>query len=1346
MTKKLTIIVYTLFIYIISATAAMSQFRMLSTVPATHAEAYRCIFFDSQGLLWIGTDGGLKRYDGYEMKTYRSNAYSPKLLPNNTVLCITEDKKGRLWLGTRNGLVCFDKRWNTFKTYNLPKDNQRIIYTLFTDREGRVWIGTDGGLSLYDEKNDSIINYFHDEITFLNPEGKITDRTPYSVKAIAEDSQGNIYIGTWTSGLMKLQPGTRSFIRYPKQNHLNSAYSLTFDSKGRLWIGTWGHGIERLDEPHNPRSQKVSRWSVPGLTNYYYRLQENPLDNTMMAVCREGVYSIDNNDLGHFYKLQDIAGNNTNLSNDMIVGKNGDIWISTVSDGILHLTTKPSPFKEYLLPTPEQSVQSIFTADGKTIWLGLTPTGVMKYDTEKGTVVNDSQIQGIQSTDKNFQKSTIYSITDDKQGNILMANGGHGVMQLNKNGSYNSYYAFHYDFISDNFVNTLFTSSDGTIWIGQRNYLSIRMPNGKGRKLEMKEGNDNFTTCDVRGIIEDRQHNIWVATDNEGIIKIKPGKQFTFHHYSLNNGRLPVEDVTICHEDTYGNIWAITNSGGLLKLEKKDDRFVPVNRKYGIDGEKVFSINNDNHGHIWITTERALVRLMFTDANANPIVTTFAKDGDENGYAFCTNSTFKYKNTLYFGGRSGFVAFDTNKVTEESKNNIANIVVTEIFVAGKKYDETDSVKRIRISEEAPLFTKKITIPANVERFALVFSLLTYNNVQQNKYAYKLDSENHWHYADVSQRRANFEGLAPGKYKLYVKAADSYGKWTELPYPIEIIILPPWYLSWWAILIYILFGLVCIRLLVLWYKEHLKTRNRLQMAVILTNITHELLTPLTIISSSIDEMKEEAPQFDNKYRVMKNNINRLTRLLRQMLEVRKQQAGQLKLKVAEDNLSEFVKMECENIMPMTTPKKVVLTTNIDPTLNKVYFDRDKLDKILYNLLSNAVKYNKEGGRVMVAVERAGENMRLTVEDEGIGISKANLKRLYTRFLDGDYRKINATGTGIGVSLTRDLVVLHHGTIDCQSRVGEGTRFTIELPINKEAYNENELVEKTIDEMAVENIQMTTQLPVAKDEEPQDNGSDKDYTILVVEDNEELLDLMSRLLRKKYNVLTANNGKQAWNIIQKQELDIVITDVMMPVMDGIELTQTIKQSTDYGQLPVVMLTAKTSDEDRNAAFGIGADEYIIKPFNIEDLKVRIDNIIANRQRIRERFSSQTDFEVDEQHYSNPDEVFLKRAIECVKANIGEYDRESFAQDMCLSSSSLYNKLRAITGQNITSFISSVRLKEACRIAKREPDIKVAELGMRVGFSTPKYFTKVFKDEFGFSPSEYLEKIRKENEQDK
>ncbi|MDD5895002.1 MAG: response regulator, partial [Prevotellaceae bacterium] len=418
---------------------------------------------------------------------------------------------------------------------------------------------------------------------------------------------------------------------------------------------------------------------------------------------------------------------------------------------------------------------------------------------------------------------------------------------------------------------------------------------------------------------------------------------------------------------------------------------------------------------------------------------------------------------------------------------------------------------------------------------------------------------------------------------------------------------------------------------------------------------------------------------------------------------------------------------------------VLTTNIEPTLDKAYFDRDKLDKIIYNLLSNAVKYNKEGGRIMVALENHGGKARIVVEDEGIGISKSNLKKLYTRFLDGDYRKLNTTGTGIGISLTRDLTELHHGTIDCQSHVGEGTRFTIDIPVKREAYREEEIAEKTTDEITIENISATLPQTILAGGETADDTDSKDYTMLIVEDNTELLEMMARLLRKKYNVATARNGQQAWYIIQRQELDIVITDVMMPVMDGIELTRVIKQSADYGQLPVVMLTAKTNDKDRNVAFEAGADEYIIKPFSINDLCLRVDNIIANRRRIRDRFSSQTEYEVAEQHYSNPDEVFIKRAIECVKAHIDDYDRESFARDMCLSSSSLYNKLRAITGQNISNFITSVRLKEACRIARQDPNIKVMELGMRVGFSTPKYFTKVFKEEFGMSPSEYLEKLK-------
>ena len=353
----------------------------------------------------------------------------------------------------------------------------------------------------------------------------------------------------------------------------------------------------------------------------------------------------------------------------------------------------------------------------------------------------------------------------------------------------------------------------------------------------------------------------------------------------------------------------------------------------------------------------------------------------------------------------------------------------------------------------------------------------------------------------------------------------------------------------------------------------------------------------------------------------------------------------------------------------------------------------------------------------------------------------MKHLYTRFLDGDYRRMNTHGTGIGLSLTHNLVELHHGKIDCQSREGEGTTFIVTLPITKAAYGEDE-IDLTADNKAIDSEQtdqMEELLLTNTDNEPENEVPDveKDYSMLIVEDNHDLLELMCKLFAQHYNVYTARNGKQALNTIYKRDLDIVITDVMMPVMDGIELTRKIKDSDDYAQMPVVMLTAKTTDEDKNVGYETGADAYITKPFRMGDLQLRIDSIIRNRERIRKKFSSQTDFKVEEQHYSSPDEIFIQKAIDCVKQHLddSDFDREQFASAMCVSSSTLYNKLRALTGQSVTGFINSIRLKEACRILRQQPDIKMTELSMEVGFNTPKYFTKLFKKEFGMLPSEYI-----------
>ena len=546
----------------------------------------------------------------------------------------------------------------------------------------------------------------------------------------------------------------------------------------------------------------------------------------------------------------------------------------------------------------------------------------------------------------------------------------------------------------------------------------------------------------------------------------------------------------------------------------------------------------------------------------------------------------------------------------------------------------------------------------------------------------------------------------------------------------------------------------------WYKERVKTRNSLQMGVILTNITHELLTPLTVISATIYKLKAMAPQYEEDYLVMDSNINRTTRLLRQFLEVRKSQAGQLHLLVSRGNLISFIEDACENIRPMAEHQQVTLSLEKPKTEGAAWFDADKIDKIIYNLLSNAIKYNKVGGKIKVSLSLSKDQAVITIKDNGIGMSKEKMKHLYTRFFDGDYRKQNQPGTGIGLSLTHDLVKLHHGDIQCESQEGEGTTFTITLPIRKSAYAPDEIDNSdkpnAVNQEAIRqaSLEMKQVSQPVSDEKPklapvrQSIFIRKNVSkILVVEDNEELLALMLQVLSKNYHVFTAKNGKQAMNIILKEKLDLVVSDVMMPIMDGIELTKQLKANKSFWQLPIILLSAKNKEEDKTEAYAVGADAYITKPFKFDELEVRINALLANRKKmikkIQAEVSLQANVESEAQaHLSNPDQAFINSATEMVKKHLSdaEYDREAFAKDMAMGESTLYNKVKATTGQTVITFINSIRMKEAQRIIQSNPNILVSDVAIQVGFNTPKYFSKCFKKEFGIFPKEYAEQLKK------
>lgn len=555
--------------------------------------------------------------------------------------------------------------------------------------------------------------------------------------------------------------------------------------------------------------------------------------------------------------------------------------------------------------------------------------------------------------------------------------------------------------------------------------------------------------------------------------------------------------------------------------------------------------------------------------------------------------------------------------------------------------------------------------------------------------------------------------------------------------------------WWLILGLVILGVIFYfgRWL---YLRSQRMRNRLQMERMYTNITHELLTPLTIISASVEHLRTEEPKYGYDYDMMQLNIQRMVRLLQQILETSKSQAGELKLLVSHGDVMKYIRETAITIEPLMKKKGLEFSIHCSPDSMMGWIDTDKLDKIIFNLLTNAAKYTGKQGCVELNVKtnKKFDHIIICVKDNGIGIPKEKQKGLFRRFYDGEYRNYNTFGTGIGLSLTRDLVFLHHGTIKYETGENEGTTFIVTLPINKEAFHPSQIDEKNKININIPQsvildfaqIEKTSE-EIVEEQEAEENA----YKILLVEDNTELLMLMQQLLHRKYRIYTAKNGREALEVIHSTDLDLIISDVMMPEMDGYTLTRTIKGDPDYSHLPIILLTAKIQENDQEDALQAGADDYITKPFRLSNLQLRIDNIIQNRQRIQREFTSQTIHETVEKVKENPspDNAFLEKALQCVNNHLADpdFDRDIFAQEMGASASTLYNKLRATTGMNVTTFISNIRMKAVDDIIINDPDLRVSDLAYQVGFKDPKYFSTVFKKHFGMQPKEYIEKKKRE-----
>ena len=1353
-TKKYIILIALGMLCCYRSLAAFS-FRSFPPLLLSPSENAFCMMFDHRGVLWIGTNNGLKSYDGYQVRTYRSDAYSPHLLPNNTVRSLAEDKNHRLWVGTRNGLLRLDLRTGLLTTFHLPTENQRIIYTLYVDPQGRLWVGTDGGLSVFDEQKQQFLTYDKKNAWLVTPDGHKTRIEDYSVKSILQAPNGDLIVGTWSSDLLRLRRGTRTFYRYPSLNSLHSAYSLCYDHRGRLWVGSWGSGVMRVDNPDNVRHPIVKTYPfTTGNFDIFLSIVEDPVTHNLWAATREGICMLNtNDDMAQWQQITNIDGTSLNYSNSIATDLSGNIWVLTQNNGVIQTTFDRSPFLCYNLDMGQQSfpvnfVSSLYTPDGNTFWLGLNPYGIARFDRQTGTTLFNHDIPGFSNIPAGALSTSFSSIIRRSNGDLWFADNNYGIIVKKAQGNAEVLDVSNTPWMKENFVNTIFESRKHILWIGQHSGLSMVLPDGRGFPVTLRQGNRDISNCDIRGISEDRQGNIWLATDNEGIIcVVKPDSRharMTVRQYSPRLGNFAVDDATNCLQDRAGRLWAISNSGGLFLYNAADNRFEAKNRDYHFTGDRILAIVQDSKGDLWLTSDRGLIRLCLDKSNKTTDVNYYTREDGLGDLLFSENSITAYGQEIYLGSRHGFIAFDPYAMAKKQTKNY-RLIITDIIINDEPWRQmTDSTLRQRITEESPSFTRRVTLPTSVKKISFDFALLSYGNARKNIYSYMLQGyDDDWKYCAGGSHSATYQNLPSGTYHLRVRATGSNGQWQEMDYRVTVRVLPPWYASWWAYLIYIVLLFAATFATIRWYREHLRTQNRLRMGVVLTNITHELLTPLTVIYATIYKLRSQAPQYEDEYQVIDNNIQRTKRLLTQILEVRKSQAGQLRLKVSRGDLAAFVSNVVEEIRPMAEQKHIGLETSLPEKEKAAWFDSDKLDKILYNLLSNAIKYNRNDGHILLSLDIKEQEAVISVEDNGIGMDKKQLNHLYTRFFDGDYRRQNTGGTGIGLALVHELVTLHHGSIRCKSSRGVGTTFTVTIPINKKAYPQQEIdtsvISKAVDYETMRSLtDDSTPTPGIKQERVVVKANVP--TMLVVEDNADLLELMKQALSKHYRVVTAKNGKQAWNVIQKERLDIVVSDVMMPVMDGIELTRLIKSDQSFWQLPVILLTAKDRQEDENEGYAIGADAYITKPFSFEELTLRADMLIANRQKVRDNAQQEARLQQTEDKApsgSDPDKAFMMRATQIVMDHLDDtaFDRESFAKEMLVSSSTLYNKVHALTGKTIVEFVNSIRLNEAAKILRSEPSITIVDLATRVGFNTPKYFSRCFKKQFGKLPKEYL-----------
>lgn len=1309
-------------------------FKNLNIRDGLSQSTVNAILQDSKGFMWFGTKDGLNRYDGLSFRVFKFDANTKKSIGNNFITALYEDQKGNIFVGTDAGLYIYSSITDSFKRFSLKSAQgtsiEHSVTSIISDKKGGIWISVDfQGLFYYESAQETLINYFSnkskkfitanitrfwfddngtcwlclyddnlyytkDHFKTLKPFVAADGSQPFKddiINKLVSGPHHYLYVGSSKGGLKEIDLATnkvRTLLLKDESGEIIYAREIAFYSKDEIWVGT-----------------------ESGL--FIYHLKTGKFTH---HTCVNGdPYSLTDNAIYSLFK-----------------DREGGMWIGSYFGGINYYPKQYTYFEKFYSSGNTnrdlgKRVREFCESNDGTIWIGTEDKGVFNYNPATGAI-------------KPFTNPAIYHNVHGLclDGDYLwIGTFAKGLNRLNlKTKEIKSYHkGTGLNTLSANDIFTICRSASGTLWIGTT-YGLMRYNRQTDDFTRIPELNGKF----IYDIKEDVHGNLWLATYANGAYRydINKKKWKNYLHNENDKNSLPYDKVVSIFEDNQRQIWLTTQGRGFCKFNPASETFTRYGSKDGLPNDVIYQIVEDENGMFWITTNAGLVR--FNPQTRSSKVFTVANGLLGNQFNF--RSGFKSKNgTIYFGSIDGFISF--NPETFSENKYIPYVAITDFLLFNKSVSVGDEDSPLK---ESITYSDAIVLDADQNSFSLRIAALSYQAPQMNRLMYKLDGFDKEWLSVTGNSLVTYSNLEYGDYVFRVRASNSDGVWNNKETTLHIKIRPPFYLSVWAYCFYVLFISASVVYVISYFKKKSERKHQRQMEKFeqkkeneiynakidfFTNVAHEIRTPLTLIKGPLENIilkKNVDAETKEDLSIMNRNTERLLNLTNQLLDFRKTESQGFRLSFIKCNISDLLRETYLRFTPLTKQKGIDFKLNVPETDFYAHVDKEAFTKILSNLFNNAVKYSESYIHATLVVDSSQQEagiFKVRVVNDGQIIPESMRDEIFKPFIRYDENGTNkqTTGTGIGLALSRSLAELHQGSLRMDN-VSDCNSFCLTLPaVQNQIIN---LDMETVDSLSDKTDSLVKYAMV----------SDNKSVILVVEDNLDMLAFVVKQLSSTYTVLTATNGKEALEILDNNYVNLVVSDVMMPVMGGFELCRIIKSDLNYSHIPVVLLTAKTNMQSKIEGLELGADAYIDKPFSIEYLLANIANLIQNREKLRQAFAKSPFLNANTMAMTKADEEFLEKLNEIIQTNLHnpDFSIDDMADTFNMSRSSFYRKIKGVLDLAPNEYLRLERLKKAAQLLK-EGENRVNEICYIVGFNSPSYFSKCFQKQFGVLPKDFI-----------